>query len=301
MRLLQAFLLCVIAGWPAGLTGQRLLTAADLPSLSGPAPDHRIQYGPGPLQYGNLRLPRGSGPHPVVLFIHGGCWLSAFMIEHAGSLEQAIADAGYAVWSLEYRRVGDEGGGWPGTFVDIGKGADHLRELAPKHALDLSRVVASGHSAGGQFALWLAGRNKIPATSELFVERPLAIAAVLALAPAPDLEGLHASRVCGNVIDRLMGGSPADHPNRYQAASPMRLAPIPVPQVLVVGAKDQSWGPSGRAYYAHARAAGDTQVRLIEATESGHFEVIAPKSSSWPLVMESLRSLFALTVKTVPR
>ncbi len=283
----------IATGWPTGLAAQRLLTAADLGSLTAPPPDHRIAYGPGPLQFGNLRLPRGQGPHPVVVFIHGGCWLSQFTIDHAAALEQAIADAGFAVWSLEYRRVGDEGGGWPGTFLDIGRGADQLRALAPQYSLDLTRVVASGHSAGGMFALWLAARGKIQATSELFVERPLAIGGVLALAPAPDLESLQAAGVCGKVVDRLMGGAPGEHPDRYQAASPMRLAPIPVPSVLIIGAHDQSWGPNGRAYYDRAVAAGDTRVRAVEATESGHFEVIAPTTTTWPLVIATLRNLFA--------
>jgi acetyl esterase/lipase len=289
-RILLSF---VLAALPSSVGGQRLLSTADLPSLAGPPPTHRLQYGTDPLQFGNLRLPRGNGPHPVVIFIHGGCWLSAFNITHAGSLEQAVADSGYAVWSIEYRRVGDPGGGWPGTFTDIGAAADHLRELAPKHALDLNRVVAVGHSAGGQFALWLAARSKIASNSELHVPRPLPIKAVLGLAPAPDLEDLHKRAVCGNVIDRLMGGSPADRAERYNAASPMRLSPIGVPQSLVVGAKDESWAPIGRAYYQHAVASGDRQIKLVEAAESGHFEVIAPKSSTWSTVIESLRTLFA--------
>lgn len=293
MRLLPALLCAVAVGWPSDLGAQRLLTATDLSSLSAPPPDHQIAYGPGPLQFGNLRLPRGQGPHPVVVFIHGGCWLSQFTIDHAAALEQAIADAGFAVWSLEYRRVGDEGGGWPGTFLDIGRGADHLRALAPQYPLDLTRVVTSGHSAGGQFALWLAGRSKIAATSPLFVEQPLVVGGVLALTPAPDLETLQAAGVCGKVVDRLMGGSPGEHPDRYQAASPMRLAPIPAPQVLIVGAHDSAWGPNGRAYYDRALSVGDTQVRLIEAKESGHFEVIAPTTTTWPLVIDSLRDLFA--------
>jgi acetyl esterase/lipase len=203
-----------------------------------------------------------------------------------------MADSGYAVWSLEYRRVGDVGGGWPGTFQDIARGADHLRTVAELYRLDLSQVVASGHSAGGQLALWLAGRGAISTDSELYVEHPLALQGVLALAPAPDLEGLHEAGVCGNVIDGLMGGSPTEYPGRYQAASPMRMAPIPVPQILVVGAHDDAWGPVGRSYYEHAVAAGDADVRLVEATESGHFDMIVPSTSSWPIVVDALRSLF---------
>jgi acetyl esterase/lipase len=283
----------VIGAMSASLGAQRLMTAGDLASLTAPPPDHRIQYGPGPLQFGNLRLPKRTGPHPVVLFIHGGCWLSQYDIAHVAALEQAMTDSGLAVWSIEYRRIGDEGGGWPGTFTDIARGADYLRVLAPQYALDLRRVVAVGHSAGGQFALWLAARRKIPATSELHVADPLTVRGVFALAPAPDLDALHASGACGNVIDRLMGGSPADHPDRYAAGSPMRLAPIGLPQLLVVGAHDQSWGPGGRAYLARARAAGDTAVQLVDAPESGHFEMIAPATTTWPLVIGSLKALFA--------
>ena len=273
--------------------GAQALTFAQLSTRTAPPPDHRIAYGPGPLQFGNLRLPKRPGPHPVVLFIHGGCWLSQYDVAHAAPLEQALADSGFAVWSIEYRRVGNDGGGWPGTFSDIAQGADYLRELAPRYALDLNRVIASGHSAGGQFALWLAARPKIPRTSALFVADPLRVRGVLGLAPAPDLEGLHASAVCGNVIDRLMGGSPADHPDRYAAASPMQLAPIGVPQQLVVGALDRSWTPIGRSYVARAAAAGDTQVEVVEAPESGHFDLLAPDTTTWPLVVNALKQLVA--------
>ena len=110
--------------------GQRPISYDSLAALEAPAPTTRIAYGPGPMQFGNLRVPKGPGPHPVVLFIHGGCFLQQYTIAHAAALEQAFADSGYAVWSIEYRRVGDEGGGWPGTFEDVGRAADHLREMA---------------------------------------------------------------------------------------------------------------------------------------------------------------------------
>lgn len=261
-------------------------------ALTAPRPAARVEYGVDPLQFGNLRLPAGPGPHPVVVFIHGGCWLPQYTIDHAAPLEQALADRGYAVWSLEYRRVGDPGGGWPGTFHDVAAGADHLRALADAFPLDLSRVVAMGHSAGGQFALWLAARGAIAPGHALHTDDPLEIHGVLGLAPAPDLEGLHAAGVCGNVIDGLMGGSPAAYPERYRAASPMQLAPIGVPQALVVGGLDTRWEPVGRAYYERAVAVGDTLVHLIAAEASGHFDMIAPTTATWPIVVDALDALF---------
>lgn len=288
-----AALACAAAIHPAGLGAQRLMTAGDLASLTAPPPDHRIAYGSDSLQFGNLRLPKHPGPYPVVVFIHGGCWLGQFDIAHVAAIEQAMADSGFAVWSIEYRRVGDPGGGWPNTFADVARGVDYLRVLARDYPLDLNRVVVAGHSAGGQFALWVAARTKIPASSELYASDPLPVRAAFALAPASDLEGLEARHVCGDVIDKLMGGSPADHADRYAAGSPMRLAPIGVRQVLIVGAHDQSWAPAGRAYAAHARAAGDTGIVLMEAPESGHFELIAPASTTWPVVIGAIQKMFA--------
>lgn len=219
---------------PRELRSQKLMTSADLGSLAGPPPSHRITYGDDPLQFGNLRLPTGAGPFPVVVFIHGGCWLSMFDIAHVGSLEQAIADSGFAVWSLEYRRVGDPGGEWPNSFSDVGRGADHLRVLARDYPLDLTRVIAAGHSAGGAFALWLAMRQKIPPASPLYTSTPLRIKGVLGLAPAGDIERVEAAGTCGRVVNKLMGGSPAEHPERYAAVSPMRLLPIDVPELLAL-------------------------------------------------------------------
>jgi len=254
-------------------------------------PTATMAYGDAPEQFGRLRLPAGPGPHPVVLFIHGGCWLSQYDIAHAGALEQALADAGYAVWSLEYRRVGNPGGGWPGTFQDIARGADHLRAVARAHPLDLSRVIAAGHSAGGFFALWLAARGKLPAGSVLASADPLPVRGVLALAPAPDLEGLHAAGVCGNVIDRLMGGSPAAVPERYAQASLMQLAPIAVPTEVVMGAEDRSWRPVGEAYLRRAAERGDRGVHAVTVPGAGHFDVIAPFAPAWRDVMAGVRAL----------
>lgn len=276
----------------SGAAAQQLLSAADVVALESPAPTHRLAYGAEPLQFGHLRLPSGEGPFPVVVFVHGGCWLSAYGIGHVGPLEQAWADAGYAVWSLEYRRVGDDGGGWPGTYQDVAAGADHLRALARTYPLDLGRVVTSGHSAGGSFALWLAARGGIPRGSELWRPDPLPVHGVLALAPAPDLEGLHAAGTCGSVIGGLMGGGPDEVPERYAAASMMRLEPPPVPQIAVLGARDASWAPVGRAWHAHAGPRSGDLLELREAPESGHFEMIVPGTSTWPLVMEALAEVF---------
>ena len=134
----------------------QLMTSNDLDHLVAPPAEARISYGDDALQFGELRLPDGPGPHPVAIVIHGGCWLGEFDLTHIGTLAEALNEEGIAAWVIEYRRIGNPGGGWPGTFEDVARGADHLRKIAKEHPLDLDRVIAVGHSAGGHLALWLA-------------------------------------------------------------------------------------------------------------------------------------------------
>lgn len=294
-RWLVPFVVLVASASP-GLAGERpdLLTAADLGDFENPPADARIHYGDEALQFGDLRVPPGDGPHPVAVFIHGGCWLAEYDITHSGKLTAALARHGIATWSLEYRRIGDDGGGWPGTFRDVGLGADHLRSIAGEWHLDLDRVIAMGHSAGGHLALWLAARSRLPAGAPIGSTDPLIVRGVLALAPAPDLKYLHEKKVCGHVIDRLMGGSPEQVPDRYRWGDPMHMAPDGVPQVLIIGRYDDAWAPPGRRYFGAATARGD-DIRILEADESGHFEMIDPDSTTWPLVLEAARDLLGLT------
>ena len=267
-----------------------ILTSADLANFENPAADARIHYGDGQLQFGDLRVPPGDGPHPVAVFIHGGCWLAEFDIAHSSKINAALARNGIATWSLEYRRVGDAGGGWPGTFQDVGRGTDHLRSIAAEHDLDLDRVIIMGHSAGGHLALWAAARAQLPAEAPVGSIDPLNVRGVLALAPAPDLAFLHEQQVCGHVIDKLMGGSPGEVPDRYRWGDPMQLAPDGVRQVLIVGKYDDAWSPTGLRYFAAAEMRGD-DILMIEAPESGHFEMIDSDSSTWPLVLKTAGEL----------
>ncbi len=141
MSVRAAILLLLAFTVPVMTEQTRNVSFQEVLNLPVPPADHRITYGAAPQQFGELRLPRNSaGPHPVVLLVHGGCWQGAYDITHSRPLAAAIADAGYAVWSVEYRRLGQPGGGWPGTFDDVAAGADHLRTLAPRHNLDLTRV-----------------------------------------------------------------------------------------------------------------------------------------------------------------
>ena len=270
---------------------QPLMTSQDLLALPQPPPDHTIAYGPGPQQVAELRLPNSGGPHPVVIIVHGGCWETLWSFDHVRALAAALTAEGYATWSLEYRRLGDPGGGWPGTLEDVARGADHLSEVSRAHPLDPDRVVAVGHSAGGHLALWLAGRHRLAPGSPLHTERPLRLRGVVSLAGITDLRSAAEGQVCAEAITQLLGGPPQDHADRLGQSSPIALVPTGVPARLVCGAQDPIVPiDQARSYEAMAAKAGDTvAVEVVEG--AGHFELVNPRSSAWPVVRDAVRAL----------
>jgi acetyl esterase/lipase len=261
--------------------------------LETPSPpaDARIPYGKQAHQFGDLRLPPGPGPHPVVVMVHGGFWRAKYDLEHAGHLCADLTRRGYATWSLEYRRVGHEGGGWPGTFEDVAQGVDFLSTLAQSHPLELSRVVFMGHSAGGHLALWLAARSRLRAGEPLHTPAPFMPRGVVVLAGVVDLVRAHELRLSNGIVEEFLGGTPTQVPERYRLGSPAALAPIGVRQILIHGTADEPVPASISAdYYARATGLGDP-VQLISLPGTGHFEVINPLSREWPQVVEAIASL----------
>ncbi len=265
------------------------------PILTAPAPaaDARLNYGPDLLHYGDLRLPAGPGPHPVVISLHGGFWRATYGLTYMGHLCAALTTAGVATWNVEYRRVGDPGGGWPGTFHDVARAADSLRELAPRYPLDLARVVTLGHSAGGHLALWLAGRRRIPSGDALYNPRPLALCAAVALSGVADLREAWERHLSNGAARDLMGGSPLEAPQRYATASPAALLPLGVRQVLVHGTDDETVPYAiAEGYTAAARRRGD-DATLLTLRGAGHFEPVDPRSQEWPSVLATVLTLLA--------
>ncbi|WP_081764037.1 alpha/beta hydrolase [Sphingobium sp. Ant17] len=165
-----------------------LIGPPQLHALPVTAPTLVEAYGPDPLQIGELRLPAGPDPFPVVMVIHGGCWTKGYeTLAGTAPLASALTDKGVATWNIEYRQVGDTRGGWPGTFQDWGAALDHLRVLARTQPLDLKHVVTVGHSAGAHAALWLAARPRLPADSEVRGADPLKVSAAVAIDGPGDL------------------------------------------------------------------------------------------------------------------
>ncbi len=243
----------------------------------------RLGYGADGDQYGVLRIPAVPGPHPVAIVVHGGFWLAGFDASLMTPVCQSLTAHGIATWNIEYRRIGQPGGGWPGTFLDVGAAADHLTTLAPTYDLDLQRVVTVGHSAGGHLALWLAGRRWIR-DGELYHPAPLRVHAAVSLAGLADLR--QAWGMGFEVVGRLMGGSPDDFPARYGSASPAELLPLGVPQVVVYGEADRIVPAVLSADYGRTAVERGDEVRLTALPAVGHFELIDPSTPAFGTVAQ---------------
>jgi acetyl esterase/lipase len=256
-----------------------------------PPADSRIAYGLEARQFGELRLPPGPGPHPVAICLHGGFWRARYDLAYLGHVCAALTARGIATWNVEYRGIGHSGGGWPGTFLDVAHAADYVRTLAHVHSLDLDRVLTLGHSAGGQLALWLAGRRNIAPASPLHVPDPLRPRAAVALAGVLDLARAQELRLSDDVTHTLLGGTPEDVPERYAAASPITLLPLGVRQLLIHGTADDSVPFAMSERYAAAAATAGDPVTLLALPDTGHFEPVDPEACEWPMVLDAILPL----------
>jgi acetyl esterase/lipase len=271
------------------------MTPEEMDALPSKAPDWRIAYGTDSNQYGELRVPAGTGPHPLVILIHGGCFKAAFAkAQYFGAIADALKADGIATWNIEYRRLGQPGSGWPGTYLDVGRAVDHVRAIAGEHQLDLGRIAIVGHSAGGHLATWAAARPRLKKTSDLYVPNPLPVRGVMDLAGPVDMtvniSGYEA--LCADpVITSLMGGTPAEVPDHYSQASAIALLPLGIPQVLVLGSHEEFVPLSAVDAYVNAATTAGDHVRRILIPGAGHFEIASPLSFTWPQIKVAIASL----------
>ena len=285
----------VPAARPAGTELPRLMTPRSVMSLPAAAPTETISYGEAPSQKVELFLPPPSADNPdalrpVVVLIHGGCWQQKVAgMELVRPAAGGFLEKGYAVWSITYRRIDEEGGGYPGTFEDVGKAIDALRDHAEANKLDLNRVVLWGHSAGGHLALWAAGRHKLPADSPLRSADPLRPRGVVSVGGFGSLQKWETEirTVCGaDSVPKLAPATTADGAERtadqrFSDTSPDRLAPTGVPSVMLHGVFDYVAFPAiGLDFAQDGRKAGD-RVDIQIAPVAGHFEVIAPGTAAF--------------------
>jgi len=272
------------------------MALADYMALSGPAPDATLRYGAAPSQYAELFVPAGKGPFPVAVLVHGGCWTKEFGgITQLRNMAGALAARGIAVWNVEYRRVDEAGGGYPGTYQDMNAALDLLARTARDYPLDLDRLVAVGHSAGGQLVQWLAGRPRIPASSPLYHAQAVPVRRVVSLGGLADLrrEAALLKTSCGREIVELAGTTSAARPDVFADTNAGDLLPSGAHTVLVTGELDTISPPRvAHDFAARARAAGDA-AEVVILPGASHYDEVAATSASWPRVLQAIEAALA--------
>jgi len=273
----------------------KLMSWPDLTNRPLPMPSHTIRAGEGETDIVDLWLPDEKGAHPVVIMVHGGCWQKAIadrtLMNYAA---EDLRGRGLAVWNIEYRGVDESGGGYPGTFEDVAKAADALRNNADKYNLDLKRITGFGHSAGGHLALWLAGRGNLPKSSPLYTDNPLPIPTVVnsgGLADLEDSEPVTLSSCLSDIMPKLTGQPSHERPNVFSDTSASELLPMNVRQISVNGDHDRiSPVILGQSYTLKAQKAGD-KAEFITALNSGHVELISPGTRAFEIQAELLEEV----------
>lgn len=292
-RYIFAILFLMAASWPAR-AADPLTLPQFLQKVHPVKADARIAYGPGPSQWADFYAPKGHGPFPVVVLIHGGCWSASVPAESASPMAADIAAHGIAVWNIEYRRVGEPGGGYPGMFQDVAAAVDRLKIEAAPRKLDLKRVVAVGHSAGGLLALWAGSRSKLPASSPLYVKDPLRIRTSIAIAGVGDLKANAGwfPLTCHNLpnIEPVTGATTPDRADPFADTSPRELLPTGTKTVWIVGAYDDNYPPyMSLAWRQAARASGD-RAETVLIPNAGHYDVAEVHSPAWAIVRSRIVS-----------
>lgn len=260
----------------------------------GRPPDLTLAYGPLAEHVVDLRFPAGPARGPLVVVVHGGFWRREYDRAHAAAQSEGLAEAGYLTATVEFRRTGMPGGGWPGTFDDTALWSDTLETVVAEalggHAgapeVTAGRMVLVGHSAGGHLAAWAASRHRLPSSSPWHRARPLPLAGVVSLAGVLDLAECDRLHLGADAARALLGVAGAVPPERLAVTDPSVLLPTGVPMALVHGTQDTRVPVSiSRSYAAKSGAS----LRALEGL--GHFELIDPLSSAWPEVLAAIEEV----------
>jgi acetyl esterase/lipase len=255
----------------------------DILTLVPPPADARLAYGSDPNQFLDLRVPssreKSKPPYPLIINIHGGFWRAKYNLDHAGHLCAALTAKGLATANVEYRRVGNDGGAWPGTFADIRSAYQFLAQNALRHDLDSRRIAVMGHSAGGQLALCLAAYES-------------SVTRVVSLAGVVDLQRTYKLHLSNDAVVEFLRGTPSEVPDHYREADPMELAASQACQWLIHGSADEIIPPDfSRDYVAAKQKRSGREkedVHLLAIAGATHFDVIDPRSQAWKQVAETV-------------
>jgi len=225
-------------------------------------PDRTVEYTPG--RSLDVYLPPGPGPHPVVVWLHGGSWVRGERTDRT-ALNRWLADRGHAVLAVQYRLPPPSPAG-EDQRRDVACAVAWARTHATELGLDADRVVLAGQSAGATLAMNTAsglvdGSLRCPGGPRL-----PAPAGVVAYYPPVDL------RLIAPALQDALFGGPADrHPDVVRALSPVdHVRPGLPPTLLLLGAADHFVYPEQViAYDRRLRAAG-VPGRLLVVPHADH-------------------------------
>lgn len=275
-----------------------IMSWPDLTNRPKPEPTQTVRFGESDTDIVDVWLPDTPGPHPVVLMVHGGCWQKSIadrtLMNYAA---EAMREEGLAVWNIEYRGVDEDGGGYPGTFLDVAQASEAMRDYADEFDLDLSRVAGFGHSAGGHLVTWLAGRKNLPETSPLAGGDPLPMVGVVNSGGLADLkasEPMTLKSCLADVKEALVGPVTPERADPLSDTSSDRLLPTGVKLYSVNGERDRIAPPAlGDDFTFKAKKAGDDAKSIVIANE-GHVELIAPGTDSFEKQIELLKEILSV-------
>jgi acetyl esterase/lipase len=280
-------LMTVMMGFAASCYAQDPISLQAYLAMTRPEPAAQISYGSAASQAADVFLPAGPGPFPVVVLIHGGCWrdFPGAGRQQMRMLGAELAELGVAVWSIGYRRADEAGGGYPGTYQDVGTAIDSLRLHAEKYRLDLSRTVLVGHSAGGHLALWAASRKALPSNSPLSMPQPFVPTKVVSLAGIGDLKTFAPTinTICGpGIAESITGARAQAGRDLFADISPAQMSGAKPDVVMVSGVLDRLVPPYAAHDYALAKRE-DIAVKLVNVPNAGHFDLVTPGRAGWML------------------
>ena len=276
-------------GAGAPLPAVRTHTATTADRAEGVPTPLRISYGGDESQLGELHLPAGTDPVPVVVVVHGGYWRAVYGFDLGTPLAADLANHGVAAWNVEYRRVGG-GGGWPATFTDVAAAVDALAGPVQEAAggrLDLADVRAVGHSAGGHLAVWAAGRPLLPAGAP-GAGPVVELTRVVSQAGVLDLVTASAEGLSDGASDELLDGSAGARPERYALAAPLARLPIGLAVTCVHGDADVDVPISQSEVYVSAATAAGDPATLLRLPGVDHLALIDPSARAWAACREAL-------------
>ena len=269
MLLLRKICLGVVFLFTVCCQSNAQVSWSDLTAIPLPMADATHHYGPDSLHIADIYSPNSDALNPAILIIHGGCWLNQYDRYYLSHLASSLSDSGLVAVNIEYRRVGDSGGGWPGTFEDIRRAYDFMKSNSELLHIDTTQIFVTGHSAGGHLALWLAANDA-------------SVAGVIGLAAITNLsEYANGSGSCQRATPQLMNGLPEADGTQYDLADPMILQNPRASLVLISAERDVIVPPSENTPYITKTGA---QHHILN--DVGHFDLVAPISPAWPDIID---------------